>query len=190
VKAGKTIFIRVDDTNPYLHYPTLPASDIALSIEPVANGPQAELYLSFFKAPLLWPGNSAPKVAARVFMPDGQTPVAEDHFRAQLYVGQTTTDLVAVGPAQPFYTATLGHPAAMFGVPWPVPVVLPGIKAHTRVFAQVRVWDSNAGATYEAAQAAGGLFGESKVLNLITGSEDAGPAPLTGISNFKLHVPN
>lgn len=189
VKAGKTIFIRVDDTQPFRHYPTLPASDITLNIEPAADRPQSELYLSFFKSPLVWPSNPAPKVAARVFMPDGQTPVADGNLRAQLYIGQTATDLVAVGSAQPFYTTSLGHPAAVLGVPWPIPVVLPGIQAHTRVFAQVRVWDSDAGPTYEAAQAAGGLIGESKVIRVITGSEDAGPAPLTGIRSFKLHTP-
>ncbi len=63
------------------------------------------------------------------------------------------------------------------------------IKAYIPVLAQVRVWDSYAGPTYEAAEAAGGLIGESKVIRVITGSEDAGPAPLTGIRSFKLHTP-
>jgi hypothetical protein len=187
VKAGKKYIIRVDDTCPYLHHPTAGLTNITLTLEPGTNRPHAEIYFSLFKSSK--PGRD-PVPAARVFMPDGQTPVYSADFRAQLYVGNSATNLAAVGPAQPFYASPWGFPYYKSGVPWPVPIVLSDTKTFTRVFAQVRVWDSTAGATYEAAQAAGGLIGESKVLRVITGSEDAGPGPLTGISSFTLHGAN
>jgi hypothetical protein len=90
----------------------------------------------------------------------------------------------------PFYDSRCIFPDSVVGVPWPIAVILPGTKPFTRVFAQVRVWDNNSGSSYEAAQAAGGLIGESKIVRVITGSEDAGPAPLTGIRSFSLHGPN
>jgi len=99
--------------------------------------------------------------------------------------------LHAVGPAQPFWIPIYYYPSIYTGgVPWPVPVILPDIKAYSPVVAQIRVWDSNAGASYEAAQAAGGLTGKSNAIRLIAGSEDAGPARLNGISTFKLHSPD
>lgn len=183
VRAGQTYCIRVDDTRPNFHIPFVPDTNITLSLEPASLGPRAELELGFYRS---FAHSRLPM--ARVFMPDGQIPVIGNNFHAQLYVGPTATSLSPIGGITGFMDSS--YPPSQAGAPWPIPVILPAIKAHTRVFAQVRVWDSYAGATYEATQAAGGLIGESKVLRVITGSEDAGPAPLTGITNFKLHGPN
>ncbi len=180
VRTGQTYYIRVDDTQPQFHIPFVPDTNITLSLEPATFGPRAELELGLYQS---FAHSRCPM--AHVFMPDGRTPVAGNNFHVQLYVGPTATTLVPVGGITGFLSSP-DRPCGA-GAPWPIPVILPAIKAHTRVFAQLRVWDSNAGATYEAAQAAGGLIGESKVVRVITGSEDAGPAPLTGIRNFSLH---
>lgn len=184
VRAGMAYFIRVDDTSPGSHNWTVPASDIMLSLEPAINRPRAELLLSLQrKNPHAddFPGSVA---SPRVLMPDG-TPVSDPSFRAQLYVGTNESSLSPVGPAQPFRQ----YPSSYLGTPWPVPVILSNIKAHSRVFAQLRVWNIDDGDSYEAAKAASSLIGESKILKLIAGSEDSGPAALNGIDSFKLHTP-
>jgi hypothetical protein len=186
VRSGKTYFIRVDDYESPFCAPYGP-DFITLTLQPASTKPRGELYLDLIGKTRPQSGTTIP--LARVFMPDGQTPVTDASFRAQLYTGSTSTDLAAVGPAMPFYDAGCSYPSSVAGVPWPIAVILPDTKPFTRVFAQVRVWDPSAGATYEAAQAASGLIGESKVLKVITGSEDAGPAPLRGIRSFTLHNP-
>jgi hypothetical protein len=183
VRAGQTYYIRVDDTRPDFHIPFVPDTNITLSLGPASLGPRAELELGFYRS---FARSQVP--FARVFMPDGQTPVIGNNFHAQLYVGSTATNLSPVGGITGFMDSS--YPPSQAGAPWPIPVIIPAIRAHTRVFAQVRVWDFNLGNSYEAAQAAGGLIGESKVLRVITGSEDTGPAPLTGIRSFSLHGPN
>jgi hypothetical protein len=187
VRAGNTYFIRVDETSPNSHHPTVPESNITLSLEPAANAPRAELLLSLQNNPFTAHWERA-RPFASVLMPDG-TPVYTAGFRAQLYLGTNSASLTAVGPAQPFDDPIYSLPDFYVGVPWPVPVILPDVKAYSPVFAQLRVWDSNAGNSYEAARAAGGLCGKSNVVRLIAGSEDAGPAPLTGLTSFKLHTP-
>jgi hypothetical protein len=188
VKSGKTYFIRVDDYVPAFCPPYGP-DFITLTLQPAAIKPRGELSLDLIgNTHRQESGISVP--VARVFMPDGQSPVTGSNFRAQLYTGPTSTNLTAVGPAMPFYDSRCIFPTSVVGVPWPIAVILPDAKPFTRVFTQVRVWDFNLGNSYEAAQAAGGLIGKSKVLRVITGSEDAGPAPLTGIRSFSLHSPN
>ncbi len=185
VRAGQTYFIRVDDTRPSSHPWPVPPTDISLTIEPASNPLQGQLFLNFFGFSLS-NRDRDPVAIARVFMPDGQ-PVTGSRFQAQLCVGTDITTLAAVGPIVPFYS-TLA-PSSWQGAPYPVPVILPHVKAFSHVLAKVRVWDSYYGDTFEAVQAAGALVGESKVLKLIVGSEDTGPAPLTGISSFNLHGP-
>jgi len=175
VRAYQTYFIRVDDLY------TDADTNITLTLEPGANGPNAEILFSLLKN-----SPTGPVPFSRIFMPDG-SPVNDSRFLAQLYVGGNEKSLKAVGTAQPFYR---DYPIYGGGVPWPVPVILPDVKAYSLVVVQVRAWDSWAGASFETAQAAGGLTGKSKVLRLMAGSEDAGPARLTGIGNFTLHGPN
>jgi hypothetical protein len=186
VHARQTYFIRVDDFYPDSHELGIPPSNITLTLESATNGPRAEIHLSLFKN-----SRFGPVAFAGILMPDG-SPVKGPVFRAQLYVGTNLTSLHAEGPAQPFWIPIWDYPSPSYngGAPWPVPVILPDVKAYAPVVAQIRVWDSNAGATYEAAQAAGGLTGKSNAVRLIAGSEDAGPARLTGIKSFKLHGPN
>jgi hypothetical protein len=184
VRAQRTYFIRVDNFYPDYDAPGIPPSNINLTLEPGTNGPHGEILLSLLKN-----SRSGPVPFSWILMPNG-SPVRGSNFLAQLYVGTNVMSLHAVGPTQPFWIPIWDHPFYSGGVPWPAPVILPDVKAYSLVVAQVRVWDSNAGGTYEAAQAAGGLTGKSNPVRLIAGSEDAGPAPLTGISSFKLHGPN
>jgi hypothetical protein len=188
VRAGRTYFIRVDDVYPTWHNPIIPPSNITLTLEPATNGPRAEILLSLLKQTRI-SHTLIPVPFSLVLMPDG-SPVQDPAFRAQLYAGTNAATLSAVGPAQPFWDPTGLYPSGYLGVPWPVPVVLPNIKAYSPVFVQVRAWDSNAGGSFEAARAAGGLTGKSNVLRLIAGSKDSGAASLAGIRSFSLHTPN
>jgi len=125
---------------------------------------------------------------ARVFLADGRTPVTGSNYRAQLYAGPAASLLEAAGLPQAFFEVDLIHvPLSWAGVIVPEPVSLTNVTAYHRVFAQVCVWDSNYGETYEAATANGGQVGESAVLKLIAGSEEVGPAPLKGLTSFRLH---
>jgi hypothetical protein len=86
-----------------------------------------------------------------------------------------------MGAAQPFI-----QDPRWAGLVVPAPVMVTNVVALQRVYAQVRVWDFRYGDSYEAAKAQGSDYGESKVLSLIAGSEEIGPAPLTGLSSFTL----
>jgi hypothetical protein len=202
VKAGRTCFVRVSDTHVPLGVPMPPGlppgfisepppPEIILTIEPASNPLQGELDSSFFVTHLTRnkrkPLEFVP--GARVFLADGRTPVTGSNYRAQLYAGPGASRLEPVGSPQAFFTPDLVYvPLSWAGVIIPQPVFLTNVTAYHRVFAQVRVWDSNYGETYEAAAAAnGGQVGESAVLKLVAGSEETGPAPLSGLKSFRLH---
>ncbi len=198
VKAGRTYFVRVADIAVALGVPVqletpspfIPPTQIILTIEPGRNPLPGELNSSFFVTHLTRDRRKPATVVpgARVFMADGRTPVTGSNYRAQLYGGPGTSSLEAVGLPQAFFAPDLIHvPLSWAGVIVPEPVFLTNVTAYHLVFAQVRVWDSNYGETYEAAAANGGKVAESAVLKLIAGSEEVGPAPLKGLTSFRLH---
>jgi hypothetical protein len=127
---------------------------------------------------------------ARVYQPDGRTPLSGSKYEAQLYAGPTGSDLMPAGTAQPFFEDSVnGLPngvSSLKGVFVPTPVVVPNVIAGRRMYAQVRAWDSTFGATYEEAKANGGPVGESKIVTTIAGSEETGPSQLHGIRSFSL----
>ena len=193
VLAGHTYFIRADDTRlagpvgPGTPLPPwTPPPPITFSLAPVRSLP-GELYLSFFKSPLrpVRHVQFQPEPAGRALMPDGHTPVSDSNFVAQLYAGPNPASLKPMGAAQPFI-----QDPRWAGLVVPAPVVVTNVVALQRVCAQVRVWDLRYGNSYEAAKAQGSDYGESKVLSLIAGSEEIGPAPLTGLSSFTLEKGN
>jgi hypothetical protein len=198
VKAGRTYYLRVADTRVPLASPgppgiPLPAYEppppVRLTIEP-ANAPMAgEINFSFFAVQLTRNRHKPVQVmpVARVFLPDGRTPVTGSTYMAQLYAGPAASNLEAAGTPQPFFTPNgLSVPFAWAGVVMPEPVLLPNVTAYHRVYAQVRVWETASGDTYEAAATNGGHVGASAVLQLMAGSEESGPAPLKGLTSFKV----
>jgi hypothetical protein len=195
VRAGRTYYIRADDLrtggSPGLPGTPVgqPQANVVLTLEPARTPISGEIYLSLSR------GASSARTA-RVFLPDGRTPVSGANYHAQLYVGASAGQLQAVGPQQSFYpgnivivipsskTSSLSPPVA--GTFPAVAVPLPNIPAYSFVSAQIRVWDSSYGDSYETALANGGLCGASRVVRVRAGSEIVGPTPLREISNFQL----
>jgi hypothetical protein len=186
VRAGRTYYIRADDlqtpASPGLQGTPIgqPQADVVLTLEPAKTPLHGEIYLSLARGSTFAP-------SARVYLPDGRTPVTGANFHAQLYVGTSPENLKAVGPQLPFYPGYIEINGQDLAGTFPaVPVLLPNTPAYSWVMAQVRVWDSSYGDSYQAAVANGGLCGASRVLRVRAGSEILGPAPLREISSFKL----
>ena len=128
-------------------------------------------------------GGGASKVDAPVFDEDGTTRLSGAAFAAQLYVAEQPGGLVAVGVPEPFPTgAAAGY--ILGGV-----VSLPGIVGGTRVYVEMRAWETAAGGTYDLALANGGRTGASEMFSVISGNAGAPPtvpASLLGLKSFSL----
>lgn len=86
-------------------------------------------------------------------------PLVGTQWGAQLYVGTTMNNLASVdGAPLPFRIPTTTAPGTWVGGSRVLPV-----PAETTVFLQVKVWNINYGATFEAALAAGGALAQSDV---------------------------
>jgi hypothetical protein len=93
-----------------------------------------------------------------VYGPGGTVPLVGTNFAAQLFYGADAASLQAVTTAPSrFRVPTTGSPGTWAGGNR----TLTGFTAGQTVTLLVRAWDINAGATYDAARAAGGLVGES-----------------------------
>lgn len=131
------------------------------------------------------PGTVSP-AGAPIFDADGTTKLAGAGFLAALYAGPSAGSLVAIGATLPFRSgAGAGFLDTSSGSARTVPTVAPGVAA----FVQVVAWDASAGATYEAAVAAGGKHGSSSVFQVTTGGAGTPPglpANLVGLTSFNL----
>jgi hypothetical protein len=168
VKAGETYYIRAD----YFAYAARGPGAIpgTLAIEPGDAPTEATLNFSFFETRTN--GSSALRTHPRVFFADCRTPVTSSTLRAQLYAGQTAHDLVPVGEPQRFFgDSEIQQSPELAGRPHPSLVVVPGTKPGRALVTQIRVWDSAAGSSYEAAQAGGGSVGTSGIFKALAGSE-------------------
>jgi len=110
------------------------------------------------------------------------------NFLAQLYYGTTATSLTPITDlASPFRT---GAGAGYWNAGADSTRILAGIPAGSPAFLQVRAWDSTFGATYDVAKAAGGLWGDSNVFQVLAtgggGTPAASPAFMTGMQSFTL----
>ena len=117
---------------------------------------------------------------------DGTTGLAGDGYLAQLYAGATSAELRPVSAAVPFNTGPLA--GYWVGGTRSVPGIPPGSAA----VVQVRVWETSAGPSFEAALAAGRPVGTSRVLALTLGGPGTGSpsgARLTGLTKFSLIHP-
>ena len=120
-----------------------------------------------------------------IFDIDGKTLLTGDAFLAQLYAGLTETNLAAIGAPLPFRTA-----AKAGYISTNIETVVPGLDPGWPAEVQVRAWQASDGQSYEAAVAARGHFGASKIARVFTGGFSGGvpfvPDPLVGLGSFAL----
>lgn len=108
-------------------------------------------------------------------------------YLADLYfstaTGTSTAGLQAAGFNVPFSTTTSGGGGGYF---------LGGTRSVTGatagIIAQVRVWNSQAGSTFEAARAAGVDWGVSGTILVTLAIPPATPPPLTGLQPFTVNI--
>ena len=190
VTAGQTYYVRVDNDprlplQPWVSAGPDSVPDSVLTIEPTSEPLEGELNFSLIVGSYSRNGQRQIIPIARVFQSDRRTPLAGTEYKAQLYVGQMPNDLVPVGDAQPFLPRDL-VPPSYAGLFVPAPVFVPNTIAGQRVFAQIRVWDSLYGNSFETARANGSPFGISNTIFVKTGSEETGGSMLLRIQNFTL----
>jgi hypothetical protein len=129
---------------------------------------------------------AAAGIDARVFDVDGTTPLNGDGgWVAQAYVGATADSLGAVGSAVSFRNAPV--PAGLGYILGGVVDVANG-NAGDVLQSQMRVWNSNAGATYEAAVAASGIGGMSNIVPVTLGGGSVLPGDMVGLESFAVMV--
>lgn len=121
-----------------------------------------------------WKNSPVPFVV-QVTDVDGVSPLLGNAFVAQLYAGPTAQTLRPVGRPSSFLTGALAGRWA------PQTIQLPQTAGGESFVAQVRVWESSFGASYEEARALGGRFGRS---DLATGVAASALEPPTAISTF------
>ena len=135
--------------------------------------------------------NSSPAINAPVHLSDGTTTLSGAQYMAGLFAGTTAGNMTQVaGVAVPFLT---GAGAGFFSGG---AVTLPGIPGGSPAFFQVVAWNTTAGATFTAAQAAGNAgtanaWGQSTVFSITPGDPNATPpgtpAFLVGLTSFSLN---
>jgi len=118
----------------------------------------------------------------------GGTKLGDANFVAQIFFSATQTGsfTAITDPAAPFRTGT---GAGYWNAGADPTRTLPGIAAGATAWIEVRVWDSTKGATYDAAKAAGGRYGDSNIFSLTTGgptTPPSAPAALAGLQSFAL----
>ncbi len=109
-------------------------------------------------------------------------------YLGQLYAGPTEGSLAPVGSA-----AIAFKDAAGVGTGYIIggTATLGNVGVGATAFIQLRAWEAAGGTSYEAAQAAGKLFGSSATISVVTGGQPPSgpplvPAPLTGLASFTL----
>lgn len=106
-------------------------------------------------------------------------PLDGDAWLAQAYVGLDVGSLAPVGTALPFRTgAAAGYISST--------IVTTPFAGGTDVMVEMRAWEKAKGATYEAAQAGGGLFGSSAAVKLQVAVAPNTPADMVGLTSFSL----
>lgn len=117
-----------------------------------------------------------------VFDVDGITSLTGTNFSAQLYVGQSSSNLRPVGVPKSFQS---GFDEGTWEKAY---LNLPYIAPGDAFFAQVRIWDRDKGETYEEARALGGRFGRSVIIESVGTSVGTLNWPLNALSPFSLQA--
>jgi len=112
----------------------------------------------------------------------GGTKLSGAAYLVQLYAGATASSMAAVGAALPFRTGA----AAGYWTATALTIPASAIAADGTSQVQVRAWAAAAGATYEAASAAGGAFGAGNTISVKPTNAPDVPATLTGLNSFSL----
>jgi hypothetical protein len=195
VRAGRTYYFRTAEDS-RMPVPSDPMSYSTallntLTIEPSDTPLAAEVDPSQIVAS--WIGRDGQVrivTSGRVYRSDGFTPVVGFNYYAQVYAGPKEDRLAPAGDVMPFYPDFYVDTRPNFaGLYYSSPVTLSNAIAGQRVFVQMRVWNSEQGDTFEEAAAAGGAVGKSRVISVIAGSEEVGPARLWRIGSFSLKEP-
>ena len=124
---------------------------------------------------------------------DGVTRLTGTQYAAQLYYSTTdATSLTAHTAAPNRFRAAGDSLAGAWSTPTGANRTLIGAGVGVPVFTQVRVWDLNQFATYEAAVAGGGISGTSAIFQYIQGWSTT-PTPtdtfMLNCSSFTLVIP-
>lgn len=194
-RAGRTYYFRTDEDSRMATPPDLLGYSTALlntlTIEPANTPLPAAVDPSQIVAG--WVGRGRQMrivVSGRVYAADGLTPVVGSNYRAQVYAGPSQNHLEPAGLSMIFYPEYYvdAHPD-FAGLYSSSPATLSNAIAGRQVFVQMRVWNSDDGNTFEEAVAAGGEVGKSRVISVVAGSEEVGPARLWRIGSFNLKEP-
>jgi hypothetical protein len=110
--------------------------------------------------------------------------VEGNQFLVQLYAGPSQSTLVPIGDRLPFRTgADAGY--------WTAEArTIDRVDATGNAYVQVRAWATSAGATYEAAIAAGYGFGASNIVTVKPTVAPDLPATLVGLTSFSVGPPD
>jgi hypothetical protein len=119
-------------------------------------------------------------VNAPVFDTDCQTRLEGPFFVAQAYVGFTADSLGPVGPVINFRT---GEKA---GYIMATVVTIPGAWHGRRIYFQLRAWEAQAGASFEAAVVSGGKHGVSNIVPMRAWEPPSPPGDPIGLQSFCL----
>ena len=125
---------------------------------------------------------TTPPIDAKVFAMDGVTALAGTAYWTQAYVKLATdpdSSYAPVGSAVNFRT---GNNAGYI-----VPVVVTTAYAGgTSINVEMRYWEASGGPSYEAAVAAGKLYGRSAPVSLSVTVAPQPPADMVGLQSFSL----
>lgn len=108
---------------------------------------------------------------------DGSTRLSGTSFSAQTYAGSAPESLRPLGSRKFFNTGTR---VGFITTAW---VTSPNVPVGSKVYAQMRVWESAWGESYEAARAQGGKFGFSEIQ-----SATGGASTLIRVAGFRLQA--
>lgn len=117
-------------------------------------------------------------IDAKVFKPDGVTPLAGADYWAQAYVGTSLDSLAPVGSPVNFRTGAAAGYISSTIVTTPFP-------GGTTVWVEMRAWEAGAN-SYEAAVASGKLFGKSNAIQLTVAEAPNTPPDMVGLRSFSL----
>ena len=142
---------------------------------------------SFAQGTVIFNNKVTGSVDARVsYASSGGLIPADGTFVAQLYASAPGGTLAAVGAAVPFRNT----PAAGLGYINPTGIdttrTIPGVAESGSAQVKMVAWASSLGATYEAAKATGGGFGESSVITVGTGGGLTPAQNLVGLAAFTI----
>jgi hypothetical protein len=135
-----------------------------------------------------------PPPARYVYDVDGVTRLTGTQYAAQLYYSTTDATSLTAHTTAPNRFRAAGDPlAGTWSTPTGANRTLTGGGAGVPVFAQVRVWDLNQFATYEAAVAGGGISGTSAIFLYVErwsgGTPSVSDTYMDNFSPFTLVIP-